>query len=61
MSLIHDVWNLLVRFDHARGIDVLVNFAEHVAELGIELAHSEGVRIDVGVPAREFPILRRPT
>jgi hypothetical protein len=39
--------------DHARCVEVLANLAEHVAALGIDRAHSEGVRIGFGVTADE--------
>ena len=45
--------DLLLRLDHARGIEVLANFAEYVAVLGIERAHGQRVRIGLGVPACE--------
>src|SRR5262249_29858423 len=50
-ELVHDTKDLLVRLDHARGIEVLANLAEHVAALGIERTHSKGVRIGLGVSA----------
>jgi hypothetical protein len=37
--------------DHTRSIEVLANFAENIATLGIEGAHREGVGIGFGVSA----------
>jgi hypothetical protein len=39
--------------DHTRNIEVLSNFAEHIAALGIEGANGEGVRIGLSVLARD--------
>jgi hypothetical protein len=39
--------------DHARSVEVLAYFAEHVAALGVERADGEGVRICLRVPARD--------
>jgi len=52
-ELVHYAQDLLIRLDQARSVEVLANFAEHVAALGIERAHSEGVRIGLRVPARD--------
>src|SRR5215467_3587086 len=43
---------LKIAREHDRcGIEVLANLTEHVAALGIERAHSKGVRIGLGVRA----------
>jgi len=50
-EFVHNAQDLFIRFDHASGVEVLANFAEHVAALAIERAHSERVRISLGVSA----------
>ena len=52
-EVVHDPYDLLIRLPYARSGEVLANFAEHIAALGIERAHSEGVRIGLSVLALE--------
>src|SRR6516164_7851909 len=52
-EVVHDPYDLLIRLPYARSCEVLANFAEHIAALGIERAHSEGVRIGLCVLALE--------
>jgi hypothetical protein len=52
-EFVHDAQDLLVRLDHARRVEVLANLAEHVAQVGINRAKSERLRIQFRVSARE--------
>ncbi len=52
--------DLLVRLDYARSVEVLADFAEHVAPLRVERAHGEGIRIVLGVLARNSQFFRSP-
>jgi hypothetical protein len=44
-EFVHDAQNLLVRLNYARSVEVLADFSEHVAPIGIERAHGEGIRV----------------
>jgi hypothetical protein len=59
-KFIHDAKDLLIRLEHACSVEILANFAENIATLGIERAHGESVRIGFGVSARDFLLLGGP-
>src|ERR1700688_1303498 len=42
-EFVPDTENLLARLDHACGVKVLADLVEHVAALGIDRVHGEGV------------------
>jgi hypothetical protein len=42
-ELVYDAKDLLIRLDHAGSVEVLANFAENIATLGVERTHSERV------------------
>jgi hypothetical protein len=59
-EFVHDAQDLLVRLDDARSVEVLADFAEHIAPLRIERARGEGIRIVLGVLAGDSQFLRGP-
>jgi hypothetical protein len=50
-NLVHHAKDQVIRLDHARIVEVLANFAEHVATPRIDRARSKGVRVSLGVLA----------
>src|SRR5262249_41625828 len=42
-QLVHNTQDLLVRLNHACGVEILADFAEHIAALWIDRTHGKGV------------------
>ena len=59
-EVIHNAKDMLVRLDDGGRVEVLRDFTEHVALVGIDCPHGECIRISLSVSTCEAQLFSRP-